>query len=107
MSALRQFLAVYLGSPDSANMALWHALAPEEQARRRQEGEAAWHAWVRRNEAAIVVMGGPLGPTRRISAEGMDDARNAMTAFTIVQAETHEAAAALFENHPHFTLFPG
>jgi hypothetical protein len=25
----------------------------------------------------------------------------------IVQAESHEAAAKLFENHPHFTTFPG
>lgn len=23
------------------------------------------------------------------------------------QAESHEAAAKLVENHPHFTLFPG
>jgi len=24
-----------------------------------------------------------------------------------VQAESHEAAANLFEGHPHFTIFPG
>jgi hypothetical protein len=29
------------------------------------------------------------------------------TANVIVQAESHEAAAKLFENHPHFTIFPG
>jgi hypothetical protein len=26
---------------------------------------------------------------------------------TVVRAESHEAAAKLFENHPHFTHFPG
>jgi hypothetical protein len=30
-----------------------------------------------------------------------------MTAFTLVQADSQEAAAKLFENHPHFTVFPG
>jgi hypothetical protein len=30
-----------------------------------------------------------------------------MTAYTVVQAESHEAAAKLFANHPHFTVFPG
>ena len=30
-----------------------------------------------------------------------------MTGFTIVKAESHEAAAKLFEGHPHFTIFPG
>ena len=24
-----------------------------------------------------------------------------------VRADSHEAAAKLFENHPHFTIFPG
>jgi len=33
--------------------------------------------------------------------------RNNMTAFTVVRAESHEDAAKLFEDHPHFTIFPG
>jgi hypothetical protein len=30
-----------------------------------------------------------------------------MAAFTVVQAESQEAAARLFLNHAHFTIFPG
>jgi hypothetical protein len=30
-----------------------------------------------------------------------------MGAFIVVRADSHEAAAKLFENHPHFTIFPG
>ena len=37
----------------------------------------------------------------------MEDVSNEMGAFTVVRAESHEAAAGLFENHPHFTFFPG
>ena len=30
-----------------------------------------------------------------------------VAAFVIVRAESHEAAAKLFQQHPHFTIFPG
>lgn len=30
-----------------------------------------------------------------------------MTGFVVVEAESHDAAAALFVNHPHFAIFPG
>ena len=30
-----------------------------------------------------------------------------MTGYVTLHAESHDAAAKLFENHPHFTIFPG
>ena len=30
-----------------------------------------------------------------------------MGAYMVVRADSHEAAAKLFERHPHFTIFPG
>jgi hypothetical protein len=30
-----------------------------------------------------------------------------MTAWVAVDADSHEAAARMFEGHPHFTIFPG
>jgi hypothetical protein len=30
-----------------------------------------------------------------------------MTAYVIVQAESHDAAARMFAHHPHFAIFPG
>ena len=51
--------------------------------------------------------GGPLSRTKLVAPSGISDIRNNMGAFTIVQAESQEAAARLFLNHPHFTIFPG
>jgi hypothetical protein len=28
-------------------------------------------------------------------------------AFTVVRAQSYEAAAKMFEDHPHFMIFPG
>jgi len=102
---MKQFLAVYTGSPEA--MARWQALPGSEQQRRQAEGFAAWNAWILAHQSAIVQVGGPLGRTRRVSAAGVADVRNAMAAYTIVRADSHEAAAALFVNHPHFAILPG
>jgi hypothetical protein len=52
-------------------------------------------------------MGGPLGKTKVVNKSGIRDIRNEMGAFTIVMAASHEEAAKMFENHPHFMIFPG
>jgi hypothetical protein len=57
--------------------------------------------------ASIVAHGGPLGKTKRVSGHGAEDASNEMGAFVVVRAPSHEAAARMFENHPHFSIFPG
>jgi len=101
------FLAIFLGSKTGPKMAAWNALSESELQKKAQEGIAAWKAWVEQHEQALVTMGGPLGKTKKISASGIENISNAMGAFTLVRAESHEAAAKLFENHPHFTHFPG
>lgn len=107
MSAEHKFLAVYLGSKTSPKMAAWHALPEAERKVREREGMAAWHGWVEKHKAVIVEMGGPLGKTRRIDGSGVTEITNALTGFTVVRAASQEEAARLFENHPHFAIFPG
>ena len=107
MSTQNHFLAVFLGTSASPRMAAWNALPDAERQQKTQQGIALWGAWVEKHRASIVTMGGPLGKTSKISANGIEDIGNAMTAFTVVQAESREAAAKLFQNHPHFAHFPG
>ena len=83
-------------------MAAWNALPEAERRAREQQGIAAWKAWVEKHQAALVEMGGPLGKTKRVDSSGIADVSNEMGAFTVVRADSHEAAAKLFENHPHF-----
>jgi len=88
-------------------MAAWNALPEAERNAKMQKGIAAWKAWVEKHKAAIVGMGGPLGKTKKISDRGIEDISNMLSAYTVVRAESHEAAARMFEKHPHFTNFPG
>lgn len=101
------YLAVFLGSRKAPKMAAWNALSEEERQQRQRKGVATWNAWMEKHSAAIVGAGGPLGKTKRISDGGIEDVTNALAAYVIVRADSHEAAAKMFENHPHFTIFPG
>lgn len=107
MSTNNTYLAVFLGSKTSPKMAAWNALPEAERRAKERDGIAAWKAWVEKQRSAIVAMGGPLGKTKKITQRGFEDVSNEMGAFTVVRAESHEAAAKLFENHPHFVIFPG
>lgn len=107
MSTPNTFLAVFLGSKSSPRMAAWMALPDAERKAKERDGIAAWKAWAQDNQAAIVAIGGPLGKTKKISQAGIEDITNEMSAFTVVRADSQEAAAKLFLNHPHFAIFPG
>jgi hypothetical protein len=108
MSTTNTFLAVYLGGgKDGARMAAWNAMPEAERKAKEQQGMAAWKAWVEKHQAALAAMGGPLGKTKRVGPGGIADVGNELGAFTVVRAESHEAAARMFEHHPHFAIFPG
>jgi hypothetical protein len=107
MSTNNTYLAVFFGSKTGPRWAAWSALSETERRSKEQEGIAAWKGWVEKNHAAIVTMGGPLGKTKKVAAGGVSDISNQMGAFTVVRADSHEAAARMFEKHPHFTIFPG
>ena len=101
------YLAIFLGSKTNPRMLAFNAMLDAERQAMMQKGIAAWKTWVDKHQAAIVGMGGPLGKTKKVSAEGIADVSNLISGYTVVRAASHEAAAKLFENHPHFTIFPG
>jgi hypothetical protein len=107
MSTDNTYLAVFLGSKTGPRRKAWDALPEAERRAKEQEGKAAWTAWAQKHQAAIVFMGGPLGKTKRVGQNGVVDVGNEMGAVTVVRADSHEAAAKIFEKHPHFSIFPG
>ena len=102
---MKKFLATYLGSASAFDK--WKTMDEGKRTQQEAAGKEAWGKWVKANEKSIVDHGSPVGKTERISATGISGTKNEIGAYTIVQAESHEAAAKLFENHPHFMIFPG
>jgi hypothetical protein len=104
---MKNFLAIYIGTHHAIERSSWANLGEEQRKEQEAKGMKAWMAWGEANSAAIVDQGAPLGKTKRASPEGLSDIKNVMTGYVIVRAESHEAAAKLFADHPHFTIFPG
>ena len=107
MSTSNTYLAIFLGSKTSPQWLAWNALPEAERRAKEQAGMTGWKGWAERHSDSIVYMGGPLGKTKKVSNTGIVDTSNHLGAFTVVRANSHEAAAALFEKHPHFSIFPG
>jgi membrane protein DedA with SNARE-associated domain len=107
MDTTNTYLAIFLGDKRGPRRAAWDALTETDRRAKERQGMAAWKAWVEKHGDAIVAMGGPLGKTKKVTESGIEDTSNHLGAFTVVRAESHEAAAKLFEKHPHFTVFPG
>jgi hypothetical protein len=104
---MKRFLAIYIGTEAALDRSKWKTMDEGKRKSLEAQGIKAWMDWGTAHSAAILDQGNPLGKTKRTSPQGVADMRNAMTGYTLVQAESHAAAAKLFENHPHFTIFPG
>jgi hypothetical protein len=104
---MKRFLAVYLGSAETPGWKRWNAMDDAARKARERAGMEAWMRWGEEHRASIVERGAPLGKTKCVDPNGVSDARNAICGYVVVEAESHEAAARLFLDHPHFSIFPG
>ena len=100
------YLAVFTSNKASPKWRAWTAKTEEEKRATDAKGLAAVMAWDEKHKDAIVYAGGPLGPTKRTTQDGVADVVNELTVFVVVRAASHEEAAKLFEGHPHFMIFP-
>ncbi|HKI97119.1 MAG TPA: YciI family protein [bacterium] len=71
---------------------------PEEGARKQQE----WKDWVGSLGDAVVNPGTPLGNSRTVTAAGVSDGGgpNALTGFSVVNADSMEAALEMAQRCP-------
>lgn len=100
-----RFLAVY--TMRSENVARFRAMPKAEQDAVDAVGVKQWMDWEEANAASFPEKGGMVGKTLRVTKDGIAKAQNDICGYVVVKAESIEAAAKLFENHPHITIFPG
>lgn len=98
---MKKFVCLYMGSATPERSP--HDMSKDDAAK----GMAAWTKWMSDHAKSVVDHGGPLGKTMKTSKSGVSKTSNLIAGYIIVQAESQEAAAKMFEGHPHFTIFPG
>lgn len=81
-----------------------------DEATRKEQSDGVmkeWQTWRDANKDAVVEEGLPLGKTKRVTKDGIEDVKNDMNYILTIQADSHEAAAELVRSNPHITMIPG
>jgi len=100
-SDMKKFLVLYL-VPASV-MEEWSKTDPETRKAAEQKMQGEWKKWMS-DHAKMITDTGVGGKTKRVSSNGTSDAKNDIILYSFVEAESHEAAAKAFENHPHLQI---
>lgn len=99
------FLAAYTIQPEA--VARFRAMPKADQDAVDATGLTQWQDWEERHAAALPNKGGMVGKTLRVTTSGIAPATNTFCGYVIVEAENIEAAAEIFRDHPHISVFPG
>jgi len=78
----------------------------ETSAEDRTKSMGEWGTWMKNHMADLADAGAPVGKNTQVTTSGSTDVSNDIGGYSIVQAETKEAAAKLFADNPHLSL-PG
>jgi hypothetical protein len=63
--------------------------------------------WIDDNKASLSDRGAPVGKNKRIDTNGKKDGKNDVCGYSIVQAESADAAAKIFGKDQPFLQMPG
>jgi hypothetical protein len=83
----------------------WMSKPEDERKDAETKMKGEWDAWLAEHKDSVLNTIA-LGKTKRVSASGVQDAKNGMMLSSYVQAESLDAAAEVFASHPHLQL-PG
>jgi hypothetical protein len=97
----KKFLILYL-IPVSV-MEEWSNTEPSEKKAAEEKLKGEWAQWMRAHSAMILSTDAG-GKTKRVTSSGLSDTKNDIVLYSIVEAESHEAAAKSFEHHPHLQI---
>ena len=88
-----------------AELDKWMQKPTEEREPVETEFKQKWDAWLEGHKDAVLKTIA-IGKVKEVTADGIQDARNEMMLSSYVQAESLEAAADIFKDHPHLSM-PG
>ena len=99
---MKKFLALYLAPAHVLDA--WMKTDPQTRKAGEEKMQQEWKAWMGAHAKMFVDMGTGVGKTKRVTGQTVSDTRNDIMLYSIVEAESHEAAAKSFVGHPHFQI---
>ncbi len=98
---MQKFLALY--RVPVVGLEAW--MQVDEATRKEEESklQAKWDTWAAANAASILETAA-AGKTKRVTTQGTEDVKNDIMIYSLVQADSAESAAKIFEGHPHLEI---
>jgi hypothetical protein len=81
----------------------WMQTPEEERKEMEKKMKDGWDAWLKEHAANVKETAG-AGKTKLVTKDGVSDTKNDIMMYSIVEADSHEAAAKMFEGHPHLDI---
>ncbi len=96
-----KFLVLYL----APTHVLDDWMKTDEATRKREETrmQEEWKVWLEQQGDSVKETVG-AGKTKQVTKEGVHDIRNNIMMYSIVEAESHDAAAHMFVEHIHLQI---
>ena len=101
---MQKFLVLYMAP--ASTMEEWMKTDPEKRKADEEKMKKEWGEWMAAHKAMLSGMTAGAGKTKRVTTEGVVDVKNDIMLYSVVEADSNEAAAEAFKNHPHFGI-PG
>ena len=98
---MKKFYVAYM-APASV-IAEWMKTDPKTRKEAEEKMQAEWRAWMEKNKQSILETQAG-GKTKRVTDKGTIDTKNDIMLYCVVEAESHEAAANIFKDHPHLQI---
>jgi len=83
----------------------WMKLPETERKAQEVQMQTEWNAWMAKHASVITETAG-VGKPKKVTKAGIEDSRNDIMMYSFIEAESAEAAAEMFKDHPHFGI-PG
>ncbi len=100
---MKKFMVLYMAPVEM--IAEWMKTSEEERKASEAKMREEWNAWMGAHGSSVKETKG-LGKTKTVTSSGVTDTKNGMMLYSVVEAESAEAAAKMFEGHPHLGI-PG
>ncbi len=100
-SKLSKFMALYLIPADV--MANWVQTDEKTRKAAEEKMKAEWDKWTA-DHKNMILLTAACGKTKQVKASGISDTKNDICLYSLIEAESHEAAAEVFKNHPHLQI---
>ncbi len=98
---MKKFLVLYLAPAKVIED--WAKTDPDKRRMAEEKMRNDWNKWMG-DHATMITDTGAGGKTKRVVANGISDIKNDIMLYSFVEAESHEAAAKIFESHPHLQI---